>query len=105
MSMAERPNRPARGKLSPPLTTDVDPIDARPTAHPATTPPTPTLVSTEGASKPAPSIPALNVTIQSGVAWSPEIEQLVREVKARTGMTRRAIVEEAIVKTWGSGAR
>ena len=99
MNMAERPNRPARGKLSPPLTTDVDPIDARPTA------PTPTLVSAEGASKPAPTVPALNVTIQSGVAWSPEIEQLVREVKARTGMTRRAIVEEAIVKTWGSGAR
>lgn len=104
MSMAERPDRPARGKLSPPLDADLDPIDIRPTT-PITTPPTPPIVSAEGAPRPTPAVPTLNVTVQSGVAWSPEVEQLVREVKARTGMTRRAIVEEAIVKTWGSGAR
>lgn len=121
MSMADRPARPARGKLTPPANNDVDPIDARPaTQAPQPSRPTSTRESTpaegKGASAPAaaPSAPpqtaaptpaaapALNTTVQSGVSWSPETEQLVREVKARTGKTRRAIVEEAIAAQWGS---
>lgn len=123
MSMADRPARPARGKLTPPANNDVDPIDARP-ATPAPQPsrPTSTRENTpaegKGASVPAasPSVPprtasptlaaapAPNATVQSGVSWSPETEQLVREAKARTGKTRRAIVEEAIVRVWGASS-
>lgn len=124
MSMADRPARPTRGKLTPPANNDVDPIDARP-ATPAPQPSRPTstrktapgeggtltersggkVTATPDATSPAaePVIAAgLNLTVQSGVSWSPETEQLVREVKARTGKTRRAIVEEAIAAQWGS---
>lgn len=123
MSMADRPARPTRGKLTPPANADVDPIDARPvTPNPEPSRPTTTSESTsdevKGASAPAaapaaaPSlpllktapapgaVPALNLTVQSGVNWSPETEQLVRDVKARTGKTRRSIVEEAIATVW-----
>lgn len=121
MSMADRPARPARGKLTPPANADVDPIDARPaTPKPEPSRPTSTSESTpdegKGAAAPAAApfvapratapaqtaAPALNVTVQSGVNWSPETEQLVRDAKARTGKTRRAIVEEAIAALWGS---
>ncbi len=120
MSMQDRPARPARGKLTPPTNADLDPIDARPTV----TPPLPTRpasinanapaevkVASAPAAAPSPAarptastpaaVPALNVTVQSGVNWSPETEQLVRDTKARTGKTRRAIVEEAIAALWG----
>ncbi len=120
MSMQERPARPVRGKLTPPTNADLDPIDARPASTaPRSTRPASTNASTpaeaKGASAPAAahsraerptasspaSLPALNVTVQSGVNWSPETEQLVRDTKARTGKTRRAIVEEAIAALWG----
>jgi len=116
MSMEDRPARPTRGKLTPPANADVDPIDARPATS---APQPPRTTSTQAAApiegkgaqasaaasrqtKSAPTVaPALNMTVQSGVNWSPETEQLVREAKARTGKTRRAIVEEAIAATWG----
>lgn len=120
MSMQDRPARPARGKLTPPANADVDPIDAR-LATPEPQPPQSTSTSestpaegkgasapaaapsqTAHAPKPTPNTgPALNLTVQSGVNWSPETEQIVRDTKARTGKTRRAIVEEAIAATWG----
>lgn len=100
MTMQDRPER-ARGTLTPPTNTDVDPIDARPTtstrtdttppAHTAATAPAHTTVVT----------PAISATVQSGINWSVETEQLVRAAKNRTGKTRRAIVEEAIAHMWG----
>ena len=120
MSMADRPQRPARGKLSPPPTANVDPIDSRPAtpepepSRPATVRPdapnegkgaaAPAAAPTTApqASAPAPSVGARrSVTVQSGVNWSLETEELVAAVKARTGKTRRAIVEAAIARTWG----
>lgn len=117
MSMEDRPARPARGKLTPPANADLDPIDARPAApelKPSRTTSTTENTPSEGKGAAAPAAaprrprvttspaPALNLTVQSGVNWSAEIEQIVRDVKARTGKTRRAIVEEAIAATWGS---
>lgn len=107
MSMADRPARPPRGKLSPPADADIDPIDARPTrpTGESASPDKGTSRPTRTASPSAPSArtaaaAAINMTVQSGVSWSPETEQLVRDAKARTGKTRRAVVEEAIAAMW-----
>lgn len=119
MSMAERPSRPARGKLTPPANADLDPIDARPTApepQPIPTVEQPERTPDEGKGAPAPAAaaeqatssapvtapPAKSVVVQSGVNWSLETERIVSETKARTNKTRRAIVEEAIAHLWGS---
>ena len=108
-------DRPARGKLLPPARTDIDPIDPRPapTPPPAPTSTAPQIAPDEGKGAQAPAArrnggkrpetdDIKNVTVQSGINWSTETERIVREVKARTGKTRRTIVEEAIAQTWSA---
>lgn len=122
MTMADRPERPTRGKLTPPANTDVDPIDARPVAsRPQPAQPAPSRESSpaegKGASAPAAAPSAVSqddrdipvsqsaskATVQSGISWSLETEELVRRAKNRTGKTRKAIVEEAIAAMWARG--
>jgi hypothetical protein len=123
MSMPDRPARPARGKLTPPANANVDPIDAQPTiskSEPTSTAPAFASTPEEGkgavapaaaapapgtaatASAPTVTLPDLDVTVQSGIRWSPDTEAIVRAAKTRTGKTRRAIVEEAIAAMWAS---
>ena len=127
MSMQDRPERPARTKPRPPADAGVDPIDYRPTAPaPSTTtapsapdegkgaqPPAPapkveapaaaaTAAPAPAAAAPAAVVPELDITVQSGIRWSPDTENTIRAAKARTAKTRRALVEEAIAQVWGS---
>ncbi|MCT1377757.1 MULTISPECIES: hypothetical protein [unclassified Microbacterium] len=118
MSMQDRPARPGRTKPVPAADSGVDPIDYKPaTQQPAPAPATSTSTTApdegKGATAPAaaaqPSnptppasvVPELDVTVQSGIRWSPATEAIVRAAKARTGKTRRALVEEAIARVWG----
>lgn len=114
MSMKDRPERPERpGRTRPVPAPDagVDPVDFRPTSAvtlPASPPDAPPAAppakggSAPAAGKPSPDAFGARATVQAGVNWSIETEAIVREVKARTGKTRRAIVEEAIARTWGA---
>lgn len=127
MSMQDRPERPARTKPRPPADAGVDPIDYRPAAPaPSTTtapsapdegkgaqPPAAapkveapaaaaTAAPAPAAAAPAAVVPELDITVQSGIRWSPDTENTIRAAKARTGKTRRALVEEAIAQVWGS---
>lgn len=113
MTLPDRPARPARTKPVPTADAGVDPIDYRP-AQPDPTPEPTTIPTTpdEGKGDPTPAVqqPALTpdvaeqlgprATVQSGISWSPETEAIVRAAKARTGKTRRALVEEAIARVW-----
>jgi hypothetical protein len=115
MTMQDRPERPARTKPRPPADAGIDPIDYRPTAL---TPPTTAPSAQEEdagvkqpaaapkpatpTSAPAAVVPELDITVQSGIRWSPDTENTIRAAKARTGKTRRALVEEAIAQVWGN---
>lgn len=116
MSMQERPERPARTKPRPPADAGIDPIDYRP-ATPAPSTVTIPAAADEGkaaetpaaapkaarpAATPTAVVPELDITVQSGIRWSPTTENIVRAAKARTGKTRRALVEEAVAIVWGS---
>lgn len=114
MSMQDRPERPARTKPRPPADAGVDPIDYRP-AVPTAVAESPTddraitqppVAAPKEVSRPAIQaaavVPELDITVQSGIRWSPDTENTIRSAKARTGKTRRALVEEAIAKVWGS---
>lgn len=121
MSMQDRPERPARTKPRPPADAGVDPIDYRPTAPapstttvtsapdegkgaqpPAAAPKVEAPAATRAAALPAAVVPELDITVQSGIRWSPDTENTIRAAKVRTGKTRRALVEEAIAQVWGS---
>lgn len=123
MSMQDRPERPTRTKPRPPADAGVDPIDYRPSApapSPATSPSAPdegkgaeppaaapkaTAPAAQPAAPPAQQAtvgPVVDLTVQSGVRWSLDTENTIRAAKARTGKTRRALVEEAIALAWGS---
>lgn len=124
MSMQDRPARPGRTKPVPAADAGVDPIDYKPGAQQPAAAPAPSTsapAATESKSPAAPAAavvqpsppappaagtigPELDVTVQSGIRWSPATEAIVREVKARTGKTRRAIVEEAIAQAWGASS-
>lgn len=118
MSMQDRPARPGRTKPVPAADSGVDPIDYKPSApQPVPAPATSTSATVpdegKGAAAPAAATqpipppppasigPELDVTVQSGIRWSPSTEAIVRAAKARTGKTRRALVEEAIARVWG----
>ncbi|WP_231567555.1 MULTISPECIES: hypothetical protein [Microbacterium] len=117
MSMQDRPERPARTKPRPPADAGVDPIDYRPAAPAPSTTTAPSApdegkgaqppaaapkVEAPAAAAPAAVVPELDITVQSGIRWSPDTENTIRAAKARTGKTRRALVEEAIAQVWGS---
>ncbi|WP_417512532.1 hypothetical protein [Microbacterium sp.] len=123
MSMQDRPERPARTKPRPPADAGIDPIDFRPAApepaapkvtkqpaegkgatSPAAAPKSEAATSRADAATTAPASvgPELDITVQSGIRWSPATENIIRAAKARTGKTRRALVEEAIAQVWGS---
>jgi hypothetical protein len=120
MTMQDRPERPARTKPRPPADAGVDPIDYRPAAPTpppaAATPPVkapsaqeedagakqPTVAPRTATRAPAAVVPELDITVQSGIRWSPDTENTIRAAKARTGKTRRALVEEAIAQVWGN---
>lgn len=114
MSMQDRPERPGRTKPRPPADAGVDPIDYRPnTASPSTNvdPSAPDEGKSDQPPAAAPKretpaatatvVPELDITVQSGIRWSPDTENTIRAAKARTGKTRRALVEEAIAQVWG----
>jgi hypothetical protein len=119
MSMQDRPARPGRTKPVPTADAGVDPLDYRPgpTTPPATAaetaPPaeptkvqvqTPTTKAEQTTPTTPPSTPpgGPQATVQLGVNVDPGIAQLVLQVKARTGLSKRVIVEKAIRETWAS---
>jgi hypothetical protein len=115
MSMQDRPARPGRTKPVPTADAGVDPVDYRPSSTPApatlvdstplaektkvTAPESEAERSTPSASTAAPA-GGPQATVQLGVNVDPDIAQLVMQVKARTGLSKRAIVEKAIRETW-----
>lgn len=128
MSMQERPARPARpGRTRPVPTSDagVDPVDYRPkitpaadqAAAPATEAPriqveerpkvdsssASAAAQTQSNNKQAapPAVGGPQATVQLGVNVHPDIAQLVARVKGSTGLSKRAIVEKALLETWG----
>lgn len=117
MSMQDRPARPGRTKPVPTADAGVDPVDYRPSnIAPASTDtkPAPLTEPRKAAAPTPPTKPELptppqtvtpggpQATVQLGVNVDPEIAQLVMQIKARTGLSKRAIVEKAIRDTWAS---
>lgn len=104
MSQPERPERPGRTKPVPAADAAIDPVEFRPAAPAAesTAPPATTITRPPARTPhPTPVRTGPKPTVQLGVSVSPEIEQLVRAARERTGLSRRAIVEKAITDTWG----
>lgn len=121
MSMQDRPARPGRTKPVPTADAGVDPVEYRPTTTKppvAATRQSPLMEqenvdvrtpATESSAKTEPLMPLQPVTpggpqatVQLGVNVDPQIAQLVMQIKARTGLSKRAIVEKAIRETWAT---
>jgi len=107
MSMQDRPARPGRTKPVPAADAGVDPVDFRPSSPPPETPAAPAAAvpaPAPSAKTPPPTDPAPSVgpqaTVQLGVNVHPDVAQLVAQIKANTGLSKRAIVEKAILDTW-----
>lgn len=80
-----------------PVTQSAEGKGATPAAAPKAEAPAPLVTAA-----PTAMGPELDITVQSGIRWSPATENIIRAAKARTGKTRRALVEEAIAQVWGS---
>lgn len=88
--MSTQPERPARGKTRPRPAADenLDPVDYR-SAPPAAPPP-----------PPAPGPGRKEATVQLATRISLEIDTILTNAAAKTGKSKRALVEEAIRNTW-----
>ncbi|KAA9106001.1 ribbon-helix-helix protein, CopG family [Microbacterium rhizomatis] len=110
MSMAERPDRPARTKPVPTDDEGVDPIEYRP-AQPAATPsavpasaavtadavvPPEDPTGTSGVVGTQPVLRGRELTVQLAARVSPDVTDLVDRAAAMTGRSKRDLVEDAI---------
>lgn len=114
-----QPDRPPRTRPRPAADAGVDPIDYRPggadedkptSLPPATTGPAaaagsaPTAPATEApapTSTPSAVAGGVEVTVQLSTRVSPDVNDVLTEAKLRTGKAKRALIEEAILRTWG----
>lgn len=117
-----QPDRPARTRPRPAADAGVDPIDFGTRAAPTTAPTSP--VEGKGAPAPAaapeqpaaaptaPAVPAVpaavtqapaggvEATVQLATRISLNVNDVLTKAYQRTGMKKRALIEEAILRTW-----
>lgn len=110
-------DRPARTRPVPAADAGVDPIDygTRPAAAPrvpveAQSVTAPAVAPERAAAAPQPSpaaqppaiapVGGIEVTVQLSTRVSPDVNDVLTQAKQRTGKNKRALIEEAIMKTW-----
>jgi hypothetical protein len=121
MSQLDRPARPARGPR-PAADEGLDPADYHPPTTAPTPTPEPTTTSSKGkdalgvsaAAAPAIAAPAARSvqqptiaprgreqTVQLATRISPDIAALIDAAAARTGYSKRNVIEQAVRQVWG----
>ena len=106
-------DRPPRTRPRPAADAGVDPIDYKPTpvaadeGKPATTPvAAPAAAPAVAAHSHPGGAPAaaggVEVTVQLSTRISPDVNDVLTQANQRTGKKKRALIEEAILRTWGN---
>lgn len=104
-------DRPPRTRPRPAADAGVDPIDYKPAtsapgfaAEPASEPApaaAPTRPTTPPRSAPAQDASGgVEVTVQLSTRISPDVNDVLTQANIRTGKKKRALIEEAILRTW-----
>ena len=107
-------DRPPRTRPRPAADAGVDPIDYKPAtsaptfaAEPAREPAPPAVAAPTRPTQPPRSAPAqdasggVEVTVQLSTRISPDVNDVLTQASVRTGRKKRALIEEAIMRTWG----
>lgn len=102
-------DRPPRTRPRPAADAGVDPIDYKPTPvaaderKAATTPVAAPAVAAHSHPGGAPAAAGgVEVTVQLSTRISPDVNDVLTQANQRTGKRKRALIEEAILRTWGS---
>lgn len=94
-------DRPPRTRPRPAADAGVDPIDYKPTPVAADERKAATTPVAAAAAAPV-AAGGVEVTVQLSTRISPDVNDVLTQANQRTGKRKRALIEEAILRTWGS---